>query len=413
MQHLFLDCSHGMSGDMTLASLAHLGVDLSPLPGLLAQAGVACRLEVWQEERGGGPGCRVEVSWEVEGQPLRHPADIAAIFAAVPVSNRVRHKALAVLEALTLAEAEAHGIAPEEVHFHEVGAVDTLVDILGACWALDQLGVERVTACALPWFGGSITCAHGEIPLPAPATANLMCGLPVYPTDAKTELVTPTGAALARVLVDEFVEGPEGRLLAMGTGYGARPAPTGLRAWLVEAREPRQADHGQGGEEDVMQLECHLDHLTGEELGTALEQLAAAADVLDVLHKVGGLDIAAMTGAFLGCAHEGIAAAVDGYISVVAALCAVHLCPAAADYLFLSHQSYELGYARAAQALGLTPCLALDMRLGEGSGCPLLFRVLEGACGVMKNMATFSEAAIQDDYLEPIRSGDSFTVEKV
>ena len=201
----------------------------------------------------------------------------------MPVSDRVRHKALAVLEALTLAEAEAHGIAPEEVHFHEVGAVDTLVDILGACWALDQLGVERVTACALPWFGGSITCAHGEIPLPAPATANLMRGLPVYPTDAKTELVTPTGAALARVLVDEFVEGPEGRLLAMGTGYGARPAPTGLRAWLVEAREPRQADHGQGGEEDVMQLECHLDHLTGEELGTALEQLAAAADVLDVL----------------------------------------------------------------------------------------------------------------------------------
>ena len=224
MQHLFLDCSHGMSGDMTLASLAHLGVDLSPLPGLLAQAGVACRLEVWQEERGGGPGCRVEVSWEAEGQPLRHPADIAAIFAAVPVADRVRHKALAVLEALTLAEAEAHGIAPEEVHFHEVGAVDTLVDILGACWALDQLGVERVTACALPWFGGSITCAHGEIPLPAPATANLMRGLPVYPTDAKTELVTPTGAALARVLVDEFVGGPEGRLLAMGTGKKNRPA---------------------------------------------------------------------------------------------------------------------------------------------------------------------------------------------
>ena len=93
-----------MSGDMTLASLAHLGVDLSPLPGLLAQAGVACRLEVWREERGGGPGCRVEVSWEAEGQPLRHPADIAAIFAAVPVADRVRERALAVLEALTLAD---------------------------------------------------------------------------------------------------------------------------------------------------------------------------------------------------------------------------------------------------------------------------------------------------------------------
>lgn len=136
-------------------------------------------------------------------------------------------------------------------------------------------------------------------------------------------------------------------------------------------------------------------------------------DVLDVLHKVGGLDIAAMTGAFLGCAHEGIAAAVDGYISVVAALCAVGLCPAVRDYLFLSHQSYELGYAKAAQALGLSPCLALDMRLGEGSGCPLLFRVLEGACGVMSRMATFAEAAIEDGYLAPIRAKDSFTVEGV
>ena len=239
---------------------------------------------VWRS--GGKSGAALDALTQdarAEGQPLRHPADIAAIFAAVPVADRVRERALAVLEALTLAEAEAHGIAPEEVHFHEVGAVDTLVDILGACWALDRLGVERVTACALPWFGGSITCAHGEIPLPAPATANLMRGLPVHPTDAKTELVTPTGAALARVLVDEFVDGPEGRLLAMGTGYGARPAPTGLRAWLVEAREPRQADHGRGGEEDVMQLECHLDHLTGEELGTALERLAADTGVLDVL----------------------------------------------------------------------------------------------------------------------------------
>ena len=136
-------------------------------------------------------------------------------------------------------------------------------------------------------------------------------------------------------------------------------------------------------------------------------------DVLDVLSKVGGLDIAAMTGAFLGCAHERLGAAVDGYISVTAALCAVRLCPAVKDYLFLSHQSYELGYRLAAEALELTPCLALDMRLGEGSGCPLLFRVMEGACGVMANMATFPEAAIVDDYLAPIRSGDSFTVEGV
>ena len=135
-------------------------------------------------------------------------------------------------------------------------------------------------------------------------------------------------------------------------------------------------------------------------------------DVLDVLCAVGGLDIAAMTGAFLGCAHERIPAAVDGFISVVAALCAVTLCPEVRDYLFLSHDSYEVGYRLAADRLGLEPCLHLGMRLGEGSGCPLLFRVLEGACGVMAGMATFAQAAIPDDYLDEIRAGDSFTVDK-
>ena len=135
-------------------------------------------------------------------------------------------------------------------------------------------------------------------------------------------------------------------------------------------------------------------------------------DVVDVLCAVGGLDIAAMTGAFLGCAHEGIPAAVDGFISVTAALCAVALCPAVRDYLFLSHDSYEVGYRLAAERLGLEPCLHLGMRLGEGSGCPLLFRVMEGACGVMSGMATFAEAAIHDGYLDEIRAQDSFTVDR-
>ena len=137
-----------------------------------------------------------------------------------------------------------------------------------------------------------------------------------------------------------------------------------------------------------------------------------AGDVVGVLSAVGGLDLAAMTGAFLGCAAERIPAAVDGYISVVAALCAVRLCPAVHDVLFLSHASYEIGYRLAAEELGLSPCLLLDMRLGEGSGCPLLFQVLKAACAVMSDMATFSEAAIQDDYLDEIRATDAFTVQK-
>lgn len=137
-----------------------------------------------------------------------------------------------------------------------------------------------------------------------------------------------------------------------------------------------------------------------------------SGDVLDVLCAVGGLDIAAMTGAFLGCAHERVPAVVDGFISAAAALCAVRLCPAVSDFLFLSHDSYEQGYRLAARELGQEPCLHLGMRLGEGSGCPLLFRVLEAACGVMRGMATFAEAAIRDDYLNEIRAVDAFTVDR-
>ena len=125
------------------------------------------------------------------------------------------------------------------------------------------------------------------------------------------------------------------------------------------------------------------------------------SDVIGVLAGVGGLDLAAMTGAFLGCAHERVPAAVDGFISIAAAR----------DVLFLSHDSYEVGYRIAAETLGLQPCLRLGMRLGEGSGCPLLFRVLEGACGVMRGMATFGEASIEDGYLDEIRAVDAFTVE--
>lgn len=150
---------------------------------------------------------------------------------------------------------------------------------------------------------------------------------------------------------------------------------------------------------------------------TVIEQAIAlhrpdASDPIDVLSKVGGLDLAAMTGAFLGCAEQRIPAVVDGFISIVAALCAVRLCPAARDFLFLSHASYEIGYQLAAQELGLEACLLLNMRLGEGSGCPLMFQILKAACAVLCDMATFEEAAINDDYLDEIRKTDAFTVQK-
>ena len=132
-------------------------------------------------------------------------------------------------------------------------------------------------------------------------------------------------------------------------------------------------------------------------------------DVIDVLAKVGGFDLAAMCGAFLGAAASRRAAVIDGFISAVAALCTVRLCPLVRGYLIPSHASFEIGYRLAMEELALRPLFDLGMRLGEGSGCPLAFQMLDAACAVMNNMASFDEAGINDDYLEEIRQGDQFT----
>ena len=134
-------------------------------------------------------------------------------------------------------------------------------------------------------------------------------------------------------------------------------------------------------------------------------------DAVDVLAKVGGFDIAAMCGAFLGCAVTRRPVVIDGFISAVAALCACRLCPDAVDYFIPSHASYEIGYRLSMDAMGLEPLFLLGMRLGEGSGCPLAFEVLSAACAVINDMATFDQAGIDDGYLDEIREGDNFTVE--
>ena len=134
-------------------------------------------------------------------------------------------------------------------------------------------------------------------------------------------------------------------------------------------------------------------------------------DILDVLAKVGGFDIAAMCGAFLGCAAKRCPVVIDGFISAVAALCAYKLCPEAVGYFIPSHASYEIGYKLAMDAMDLEPMFLLGMRLGEGSGCPLAFEILDAACAIMNEMATFDQAGIDDGYLDEIREGDKFSVE--
>lgn len=137
-----------------------------------------------------------------------------------------------------------------------------------------------------------------------------------------------------------------------------------------------------------------------------------ASDPLDVISKVGGLDIAAMAGVFLGAALNRKAVVIDGFISIVAALTAYRMCPAVKDYMFASHASFEIGFARAAKELGIAAPFMLDMRLGEGSGCPMCFALMDAACAIYNDMATFDEASIDTSYLDTISQGDCFTVEE-
>ena len=134
-------------------------------------------------------------------------------------------------------------------------------------------------------------------------------------------------------------------------------------------------------------------------------------DVIDVLSKVGGFDLAAMCGGFLGAALTRRPVVIDGFISAVAALCAYKLCPNSVHYFIPSHASYEIGYKLAMEAMDLQPIFLLGMRLGEGSGCPLAFQILEAACAILNDMATFDQAGIDDGYLDEIREGDKFTAE--
>ena len=275
MPELHLDCPAGIAGDMFLAAMADLGVDLSLLGDAFGQAGVEVRVTAQEARDKGIRGKRLNII-APQAQPMRHLAELIAIVRALPFSARVRERSEDALNRLAEVEAGVHGCAVADVHFHEVGAVDTLVDVVGAFWALETLGIRRVTCSRLPWFSGTVRCAHGLMPLPAPATTVLLQGKPVYPTQFEGELITPTGALLLDRMVDEFVSGPVGRLERTGLGLGTMELPTvnGLRVFLLAGDGPEL--------ERIVVLETNVDHLTGEEIGGVFGVLldAGALDVL-------------------------------------------------------------------------------------------------------------------------------------
>ncbi len=188
------------------------------------------------------------------------------------------------------------------------------------------------------------------------------------------------------------------------TSSAVLAALTGLSAEDVTGRGGGLTDAAFEKKKDIIRRALILHGLVGTASGSASEDAGAQFDPIEVLSRVGGLDLAGMCGLFLGAAICRIPAVIDGFISIVAALCAQRLCGSCRDFMFPSHVSEEIGYMRAAQELHLDPWLHLNMRLGEGSGCPLAFQILEASCALMNKMATFEKAKIDDGYLTELRA---------
>jgi pyridinium-3,5-bisthiocarboxylic acid mononucleotide nickel chelatase len=274
MRVLHFDSTGGASGDMILAALLDAGADperlraqLAPIvPGYFA-------LEVSQVQAHGLHGTRVTVQVADADHPHRGLREVAAILHAAPLAPPIRAQALAVFTRLAEAEARVHGVTPDAVHFHEVGAMDAIVDVVGACLALASLDVAQVTVGPLPLGTGTTRSAHGVIPVPVPATLELLRGRPVIQTDEPFELVTPTGAALLSTWAQGDRPAPGLAPARTGHGFGhrtLRARPNLLRARILE---PAPAAAAPG---DCLVLACEIDDASPEWLGALLDRLPAA-----------------------------------------------------------------------------------------------------------------------------------------
>ncbi|MEX0785647.1 MAG: nickel pincer cofactor biosynthesis protein LarC [Dehalococcoidia bacterium] len=274
----YLDCFSGISGDMLLGALVDAGVPLEELRSELAKAPVSgYRLEAAKAQRAGIAATLVTVALEEAAQPHRRLPEILALIdeSALPPGDKQR--AGDVFRRLADAEASVHGVEPETVEFHEVGAVDAIVDVLGAVVGLRLLGVQQLYCSALPAGGGWAQGAHGKLPVPAPATLALLAavGAPLFGApDADTELVTPTGAAIVAALAT--FERPAMTVRAIGYGAGSRDPegrPNALRLWLGDALAARPST--------MLLVETNIDDMSPELYGYAQERLfeAGAADV--------------------------------------------------------------------------------------------------------------------------------------
>lgn len=279
MRIAYLDCASGISGDMMLGVLVDAGVELEVLQAGIDSLGLpSCQLAVEEAKKRGFRALQLTVEHEPE-HAHRHLHHIVEMIDRSSLSESQRELALSIFQKVAEAEAKVHGTTIEKVHFHEVGAVDSIADIVGSAIGWDTLGVDRVLCSPVPTGTGFVNIAHGRCAIPAPATAEILKGVPLAASDVEGELTTPTGAALVATLVDEF--GPLPAMDITSIGYGAGQSdfqhPNILRLLIGEtSQSTTQSD-------TIVLLETNLDDLTGEMLGYCAEQLWAA----------GALDVAA------------------------------------------------------------------------------------------------------------------------
>jgi len=226
MRIAYFDCFSGVSGDMTLGALLHAGVDESEWRTELAKLNVpGYELTISPVVKEGISGTDVDVVLiEADQGHGRHLADIEEILNRSGLSENIRCRALGAFTRLAHAEAKIHAMTPDTIHFHEVGAVDAIVDIVGACIGLEMLDVEKVYVSPLPLNRGWVECAHGTMPVPAPATLELLVGFPLRPDDRQKELITPTGAAILAEYAERTPQGdiaPVPPMILRSVGYGA------------------------------------------------------------------------------------------------------------------------------------------------------------------------------------------------
>lgn len=276
MKTCYFDAFSGISGDMTVGALLDVGADWETVENALRSLNLNASFRVEKTRRKGLAASKFIVESKQE-KKHRHLPHIEKIIQAGELSGRSRENALAVFRKLGEAEAKSHNVPIEKVHFHEVGAVDSICDIVAACVAIDALEIEEVRSSRINVGSGTIATEHGILPVPAPATTELLRDCPIYSAGPETELTTPTGAALIKTLATGFGAMPPVRVLCQGFGAGDKDFPTQpnvLRVLLGERQNTSEAT-------EVSILEANVDDSTPQVLGYAMERLldAGALDV--------------------------------------------------------------------------------------------------------------------------------------